>query len=248
VRDRRGIGAIRAPSLHLEVPMSESTLAMPRHDVSEMPSRVWKVAGALGLTHVVLILAALALQSHALFEEGRSGIAAYVAGDLTRTVIGGYVDLLAFLVLIPMLVILSRGIGRRTEVGRVAAVSALLAGAGYVILTFSPGLAAGATSMLGAQAGADLDATWLMNNLRIVTFVLSLVLLGAHAVGLAVAARADSPEGPGSRLIGVGGFVVGGALLACPALLAAGAQDLPVLLWMGWWVALSVHLLRRTGR
>ena len=79
-----------------------------------------------------------------------------MAGDLTRTVIGGYVDLMAFLVLIPMLVILARGLGRRTEVGRVAAVSALLAGAGYVILTFSPGLAAGATSMLGA-AGC---ATW----------------------------------------------------------------------------------------
>ena len=228
--------------------MSESTFSIPRLDVSQTPSRVWRMAGALGLAHVVLILAALALQAHALFEEGRGGIAAYVTGDLTRTVIGGYVDLMAFLVLIPMLVILARGIGRRTEVGRVAAVSALLAGAGYVFLTFSPGLAAGATSMLGARAGADLDATWLMNNLRVVTFVLSLVLLGAHAVGLAVAARADSLEGPGSRLIGVGGFVVGGALLACPILLSVGAQDLPVLLWMGWWVALSVHLLRRAAR
>jgi hypothetical protein len=228
--------------------MSESTFAVPRLEVSAMPARVWKVAGALGLAHVLLVLAALALQAHALFEDGRSGIAAYVAGDLTRTVLGGYLDLIAFLVLIPMLVILSRGIGRGTEVGRVAAVSALLSGAGYVVLTFSPGLAAGATSMLGARAGADLDAAWLMNNLRVVTFVLSLVLLGAHAIGLAVAARADRPEGPGSRLIGVGGFVVGGSLLACPLLLSVGAQDLPVLLWMGWWVALSVHLLRRAGR
>ena len=227
--------------------MTETTFTS-RPTASETPARLWKAAGALGLAHVVLILTALALQAHALYEDGREGIAAYATGDLARSVVGGYADLAAFLVLIPTLVILARGIGRRTEVGRVAALSALVAGTGYVVLTFSPGLAAGATSMLGAQAGADLDATWLMNNLRVVTYVMSLVLLGAHAVGLAVAARADGPGAPGSRLIGVGGFVVGGTLVACPALLAVGAQDLPVLVWIVWWVAVSVHLLRRTDR
>ena len=40
--------------------MSESTFTIPRLDVSETPSRVWRMAGALGLAHVVLILAALA--------------------------------------------------------------------------------------------------------------------------------------------------------------------------------------------
>ena len=227
--------------------MTETTFKS-KPTASETPARLWKAAGALGLAHVVLILTALALQAHALYEDGREGMAAYATGDLARTVVGGYADLTAFLVLIPTLVILARGIGRRTEVGRVAALSALVAGTGYVVLTFSPGLAAGATSMLGAQAGADLDATWLMNNLRVVTYVMSLVLLGAHAVGLAVAARADGPDAPGSRLIGVGGFVVGGTLVACPALLAVGAQDLPVLAWIVWWVAVSVHLLRRADR
>lgn len=189
--------------------MTQTTLPPALAPAAHTTPRAWRVAGVLGLTHVVLILAALALQAHALFGEGRAGLTSYASGSLTLTVIGGYVDMIGFLVLVPMLVILARGLGRRTELGRVASLSALLAGAGYVVLTFSPGLAAGAVSMLGVQQGAHPDAAWLMNNLRVVTFVMSLVFLGAHAIALAVASRADTRaggDGPAPRLLGGGGL------------------------------------------
>ena len=231
--------------------MTQKTFTPAADRTAPISARTWRVTGALGLSHVVLILAALALQAHALFEDGRDGLAAYASGSLTVSILGGYLDLIGFLVLVPMLVVLARGIGRRTELGRVAATTGLVAGSGYVVLTFSPGLAAGFVSMHGVQRGAAVDAAWLMNNLRVVTFVMSLVLLGAHAIALAVAARADARaggDGPAPRLLGTGGLVVGVALVACPALLGAGLQDLPVLLWMVWWVAVSVQLLRRNSR
>jgi hypothetical protein len=150
------IGAIHAPDR--EVTMTRTTFTPAATSTEPVGARTWRAAGALGLVHVVLILAALSLQAHALFEDGRDGLADYANGSLTLTIVGGYLDLVGFLVLVPVLVILARGIGRRTELGRVAAMSGLVAGSGYVVLTFSPGLAAGVVSMHGVQRGAAVDA------------------------------------------------------------------------------------------
>jgi hypothetical protein len=203
----------------------------------------WRVAGGLGIAHVVLIFAGLSLQSVALFDEGRDGVAALAQGNLPLTVLGGYIDLLGFVLLLPVMVFLARTIGG-SATGRWAAQTALAAGIAYVALTFSPGLAAGATAIQGIHNEADVDAAWLMNNLRVITYVVSLVLLGVHAIGVAVAARADrfSP-----RWVGIGGLGVGAALMSAPLLLASGMHDVATLLWTLWWVGLSVQLLRRAS-
>jgi hypothetical protein len=208
------------------------------------PAAAWRLAGGLGIAHVVLIFGGLALQAHVRFEDGRSGIAAYGEGSLPTSVAGGYLELLGFLLLLPVMVFLARAIGR-TPGGRWAAQSALAAGIGYVAITFSPGLAAGATAMHAVHDGSDLDAAWTMNNLRVITYVVSLVLLAGHAIGVAIAARAD---GFSPRLVGAGGLVAGAALLAAPLLLGVGLHDLSTLVWTVWWLALSVQLLRRVGR
>lgn len=212
---------------------------------AEPPSRgAWKVAGALGIAHLVIVFGGLAVQTPVLFEEGRAGVERYATADLTRTVAGGYVELLGFLLLIPVMVFVARSIGR-TPTGRWAAVTALVAGGGYVAMTFSPGLAAGATAMHAVDNGVGLDAAWMMNNLRVITYVMSLALLGAHAIGVGIAARTDhfSP-----RLVGIGGVLTGALLLAAPLLLPAGLHDVPMLVWSVWWLALSVQLVRRDGR
>lgn len=214
----------------------------PVRDVA-VPRRLWQVAGGLGLAHLVLILAGISMSTGAMFEDGRDGVAKYVEGSLTQSVAGGFVELLGFLLLVPVLVFLARALGR-TPAGRWAAHSAMVAGGAYVALTFSPGLAAGATAMHAAQSGVPVDTVWVMNNLRIITYVVSLMLLGAHAIGVGIAALGDrfSP-----RLVGVGGIVTGSVLLASPLLLGAGLQDIPTLVWSVWWVALSVQLIRRKG-
>jgi hypothetical protein len=211
---------------------------------SPIPRRLWQVAGGLGIAHLVLIFAGIGLSTSAMFEEGRAGVATYAASGMTRTVAGGFVELLGFVLLIPVLVFLARALGR-SPAGRWAAQSALVAGGAYVALTFSPGLAAGATAMHAAHSGVGVDTAWVMNNLRIITYVVSLMLLGAHAIGVGIAALGDrfSP-----RLVGAGGLVTGAVLLTSPLLLSAGLQDIPTLIWSLWWVGLSVQLLRRKGR
>jgi hypothetical protein len=103
---------------------------------------------------------------------------------------GGYVELLGFLLLIPVLVFLARALGL-SQIGRGAAQSALVAGGAYVALAFSPGLAAGATPMYAAHGAAGVDTASVMNNLRVITYVVSLMLLGAHAIGIAITALGD---------------------------------------------------------
>ena len=55
-----------------------------------LPRRLVRVAGALGLTHVVLLLAGIGLQDTVLFSEGREGMTTYAEGSLraARFVLG----------------------------------------------------------------------------------------------------------------------------------------------------------------
>ena len=207
------------------------------------PRRLVRLAGALGLAHVVLLLAGIALQDSVLFSEGREGIATtYAGGSLTRSVAGGYVELVGFLLMVPVLVLLSRLLGRAGDGARWASQTALAAGLGYVVITFSPGMAAGAVAMHAVQNGVDVDTAWTMNNLRVVSYVASLMLLGGHAVALGIAAIADRF---GTRSVGWFGVLAGVALLTAPLLLGANLHDLSTLVWLLWWVALCVRLLRQ---
>ena len=89
------------------------------HQTTAVPRRLWQIAGGLALAHVVLIMAGIALQSGPLFQDGAAGIQrGYVEGDLARTFTGGLIECVGFLLLIPVLVFLSRVLGRSSETGR----------------------------------------------------------------------------------------------------------------------------------
>jgi hypothetical protein len=65
-----------------------------------------------------------------------------------------------FLLLIPALVFLSSAIDRRTEGGRWAAQTALLAGMGYVTAALAVGFPAGGAAMYGQQHRLDANAAF----------------------------------------------------------------------------------------
>jgi len=156
------------------------------------PARHWRLAGGFALGHVALLLAGLALQRSPLFSEGTAGIQrSYVEGPMARTLAGGMIEVLGFLLLGPALAFLASAIGRRTTGGRWATQTALLAGMAYVAVTMAVGLPAGAAALYGAQQGLDVEAAFAINNIRIFGYFLSLSLLGLHAIGLAIAARQD---------------------------------------------------------
>lgn len=217
----------------------------PADDGAAVPPALWRIAGALALAHVVLLVVGLGLQGATAFEEGVEGIRRhYVEGDLARILGGGMLEGLGFVLLLPTLVFLSRVIGRRTEAGRWAAQTALLSGVSYVAATMAVGFPAGAVAAYGAQHGLDLDVAFAINNLRNFAYFLSLALLGAHAFGLGLAALQGSVL---RRWVGWGGLVTGAVLLASVPAASIGQQDWGTLLWLVWWVGVAVGLLRHRG-
>ena len=207
------------------------------------PSRaMWRVAGLLALVHPVAIIVGIALQNGPRFEEGVEGIQrGYVEGDLARIMTGGIVEGFGFVLLLPVLVFLARAIGRSSETGRWAAQTSLVSGAAYVAVAMAVGFPAGAAALYGAQHGLDLDAAFAVNNIRIFSYFLSLSLLGAHALGLAVSALQDRQM---RRWVGWGGVVTAVTLFVSVPLAAIGQQDWGTLVWMVWWIGVAVSLLR----
>ena len=204
--------------------------------------RLWQLAGTFAAAHVGLLVLGIALQDSPLFQEGVAGIQrGYVEGDMAATIGGGMIESFGFVLLVPALVFLSRAIGRRTEAGRWASQTALAAGLAYIAVTMAVGLPAGAAALYGAQQGLDVDTAFAINNIRIFGYFLSLALLGAHAIGLALAARQD---GVMRRWIGWGGLGTGVVLLISVPAATVGQQDWGTLVWLIWWVGVAVCLLR----
>lgn len=227
--------------------MSTEASTAPRTTTAEPGGRplarpLWRLAGCFAAAHVLLLVLGIALQDSPLFQDGVAGIQrGYVEGDMAATMGGGMVQSFGFVLLVPALVFLSRAIGRRTEAGRWAAQTALAAGLAYVAVTMAVGLPAGAAALYGAQHGLDVDTAFAINNIRIFSYFLSMGLLGTHAIGLALAARQD---GVMRRWVGWGGLVSGAVLLLSVPAASIGQQDWGTLVWVIWWVGVSVCLFR----
>ncbi|MFW5469045.1 hypothetical protein ACOCJ4_03255 [Knoellia sp. CPCC 206435] len=210
--------------------------------MSHIPVRLRRIAGALALVHVVLIFVGLALQQGPLFADGAGGIEeSYVQGNLTRSFSGGLLEGFGFVLLVPVLVMLARCFGSRTEAGRWAAQTGLACGLAYVAVVFAVGFPAGAAAMYGAQNGLDTDTAFAINNIRLFAHFLSAFLLAGATAGVALAAIADRIH---TRWVGGFGVLTAAALLVSPPLTSVGWQDIGTMVWLVWFVGVAVQLLR----
>ncbi len=211
---------------------------------SQPTASLARPAGVLGLVHVVLLVAGLAISGGgALLEDGTAGIqAAYVDGNLTTILGGWFVESVGFVLLVPVTVFLGRFLGRSSALGRWSARSGMVLGGVYVAITLAVGFPAGAAAAYGAQNGLDVDAAAALNSMRVFAYLLSLLCLGGYVVCVALSARAD---GFSPRFIGGFGLATGACLVAAGPLAAVALQDIPTLLYIVWWVGLCVILLRR---
>ncbi|HSO70385.1 MAG TPA: hypothetical protein VLQ67_12185 [Arachnia sp.] len=202
-----------------------------------------RVAGAFALAYVVLMMGGLVISGGgALIQEGTAGIeSAYRDGNLTTILGGWFVESVGLVLLIPAAVHLSRSLGRSTPVGRWAAHTGLHLAVVHVAITLAVGFPAGAAAAYGVQNGLDVDAAAALNSMRVFSYLLSLLCLGAYVACLAISALTD---GFSRWFVGVLGLVTGLALMAAPPLAALSLHDLPTLLYLVWWVGLSVILLR----
>ena len=227
----------------VERPAFETT-TRPRR---EIPRALWRLAGGLAIAHIVLVLGGASQLPSVLLSDGADvAKQTFVAANVGQAMAAGYVESLGLVVLLPVLVFLARAVGRRTEAGRWATQTALAAGVSYVAITLATGTPAGAAALYGAHNGvADAATLALVANVRNFAFYLSILALGAHAIGTGIAAVTD---GAMKRWVGFGGIGVGVLLFAAVA--AAGltnGDSLGVLfiLWMIWWVGLGIALIRR---
>lgn len=224
-----------------------STMSAPgRSDAAgrglDCPARHARVAGALALAHVVLMLVGLMLQAPPGLREGRAGIErAYAAGDLATILTGGYVEVLGFLFLVPVVVLLGSAVGGGEAGTSWLARIAAAAGLGYVAVTLSSGFAPGAAALWGVQHGLGPGTALVLNDVRNFAYFLSLALLGTHAACLGIACIRDRF---GTAWVGWGGVLVGVVLIAAVPGAALGVQDHATLLWLAWWVGVAVRLLR----
>ena len=221
--------------------MTQSTAprrTIPESTDTERRARRW--AGGLALAHIVLMLGALS-QEGVLVEHGAALAKVqeeYGGASLGRALGAGYVEALAFVVLVPAIVLLSRLLGRRTEVGQVAAQSFLALGVAFVGSTLAVGFPAGAAAVYAAHHGVDAGTIATVNDIRNYGFVLQVALLAAMTLALGIAALADRVH---TRWIGWGGVAVGGiGLVVTPF-----TQNAVSMAWMIWWVGMAVVMLRR---
>lgn len=209
-----------------------------------MSRTAWRTAGALALGHVVLMLLALTQQQSA--RLGEDPATAYEGAYLARVFAGGYLEALAFLLLLPVVAFLGRALGRRTEVGRWAASTGFAAGIAYIASTLAVGLPAGAAAIYGAEHGADLATVSVVNDVRNFAFFLSMLLLAVHVAGVALSIMSDAvlTDRRLPRWLGWTGLGTGVVLVGTVPFAVTGAVDYATLVWILWFIALATAMLR----
>ena len=199
---------------------------------------LWRVGGGLALAHVVLMF--VGLTQEPITEHGTpiNDLARTLGGaSLTRTYAGGYIESMAFLVLVPAVVIIARLLGRRTEVSRLAATSFLALGTAYVASTLAVGFPPGAAAAYGLQHGGDAHAASMLLDVRNFGFFLQVALSCAMALEIGIAALSERVH---VRWVGYGGVTLGAVgLVATPF-----AHNVISMAWLVWWVGLAVLFLR----
>ncbi|MGI8986692.1 MAG: hypothetical protein ACR2GM_07855 [Nocardioidaceae bacterium] len=210
-------------------------------NTAAIPRSLWRIAGVLALVHVAFFIVTAAITGAPTVHDGQEGIEhSFVEGGMARIMTGGYVNVLGFLSLIPVMVFLARAVGRRSEGGRWAAQTAAAAGLGFVVVIIGSGFAPGAAALWGTHNGLDLETALVINNIRNFAYFLTLPLLGTFAIGVGISALSDRVL---THWVGWGGVAVGAALmLAIPAAGIGLQYGMP--LWLLWWLGVGIALLR----
>jgi hypothetical protein len=211
-----------------------------------VPTRLWRIAGALAITHIVFVFAGVAFErSPELGAAADTTEAALVHSSLPTVFAGGYVEYLGFLVFLAAALLLSRLL---RDTGPTAGwLSACIAGAAvtFTAVTFATGMAAGAAALYDGHRGVSLEVVTSVNDIRIFAFYLSAGVLGFFTLAVAAAIRVTAAL---PRWLSWTGFVVGVLGVASPALQAWDAVNIVSMLWFAWFLALGVVGLRGPRR
>jgi hypothetical protein len=199
---------------------------------------VARFAGIVGLAQVVIMFAAVTqevMDAHT--TSPATLLHDFGTANLTQVFAGGYLEALSFVVLMPALVAIGWLFTRGSEATRLAAQTFLAFGIAWIAATLAVGFAPGAAAIYAAHHGADATTVATVNDIRNFAYYLQVVLQGGMAVALGTAAVLGRLW---PRVVGWGGVVVGAAMLVATPF----AQNALAMLWLLWWIALSVLLIK----
>ena len=207
--------------------------------------RLWVTAGCLALGYVVLTFAGVVFQYTLQLGQSQSeGVKQLVQTSLTRNYVGGYIEYVAALVLLVGMLLFARLLRGETET--TGWLSSCMSGAAIanVAVTIASA-AAGAAALYGAHHGASLTTATTVNNVRNFAFFLSGGLTGVFMISAAAAGRVT---GLLPRWVSYTGIAVGAFSILAVMGARIGLQNVSIMLWFAWLVALSVVALRSGGR
>jgi len=209
-----------------------------------------RVGGAIGVAHVVVALTGFAIS----FREGvdvtlaapKENLATFfVNGDAGTTFLGGHLEMLGFLLLLPFAAALYRLLRWAEPTSGFGATTSLLAVTAFLTTTLSPGFAAGGAALWMGTHGGDLSSVETLNQLRNTTYVTSLAAYALFfaAVGVSALASRSLP-----RLLSLSALGIGAWLVVGIAFFADGQADLPAMAGLLWVLVASIWMLRARPR
>jgi hypothetical protein len=204
--------------------------------------RLWRLAGALALAHVVLLFAGVALEKSPLLGDSTSHAEdALVRSSMATVLTGGFLQYLAVLVFLAGAMLLARLLRGTSEASAWLASTAGAAAVTYAAVTLATGFAAGAAALYDGHHGAPLPTATTVNDIRNFGFFLSLGVLGVFTLAVASAVRSSGAL-PG--WVAYTGYVVGTlCILAIPAE-PWNAVNIVNLMWLVWFLAVGIAAVR----
>jgi hypothetical protein len=208
-----------------------------------LPTRLWRVFGALAIAHVALVLVGISFESTPFLGDSRRALQAdLVNSSLQKVLTGDYVEFVGYLSFLAAAVLLARLLtstgptaGWLTSLMQAAAVT-------FTSITFAGGFAAGVTALYDGHHGVPLDAIVPMSDLRIFAFYVSVGVLG---VFLLAAAGAVRRSGLLPCWVAWTGYAVGAlCLVSGPIEPVWDAINYASLVFFVWLLAVAVLALR----
>jgi hypothetical protein len=209
---------------------------------------LWRVAGALAIAYVVIMLAGLSLQKVATVGASPSAyVTAYESGSLVKVMTGGCLTCASFLIFLLAATLLARLVRGQAEPSRWWASIAAASGAIYVAITLAVALPGVAAATYDGHHGAPLALVTALNDLHYFATFASMAVLGTFTLALAAASQASKAL---PRWIAYPGYAVGVLCLAAVPGAGTSLFDYATLVWFVWFVATGIAALRqaRAGR
>jgi hypothetical protein len=206
--------------------------------------RWWRIAGALALAHIVLMLASFSLQKVApLGSTSSTVVADHIQLSMSKGFAGGYLTVLSFLVFMIDAALITRLVRGRSMASQWWSSTASATAGLYVATTFV-GLAALGGALYDGHRGASVSLVTTLVDVHWFAIFLATAALGAFTLALCCAAHCTRSL---PRWVSYSGAVVGALCILTVPGARIGLTNLATVVWLIWFALFAIVSLRAPG-